>query len=67
MEIKGIRGKRHKKRAVSSEADRMASGQLAERDKGPQKRMPRWWEDAPKVPEFRLPTRKRERMRKIDF
>lgn len=26
-----------------------------------------WWKSAPKVPEFRLPPRKRERMRKIKF
>ncbi|HEY8699078.1 MAG TPA: type II toxin-antitoxin system Phd/YefM family antitoxin [Rhizomicrobium sp.] len=26
-----------------------------------------WWASAPKVPEFKLPPRKRERMRKIKF
>jgi hypothetical protein len=26
-----------------------------------------WWKSAPKVPEFKLPPRKRERMRKIKF
>jgi antitoxin (DNA-binding transcriptional repressor) of toxin-antitoxin stability system len=28
---------------------------------------PKWWTSAPKVPELKLPPRKRERMRKIDF
>jgi antitoxin (DNA-binding transcriptional repressor) of toxin-antitoxin stability system len=30
-------------------------------------RLPRWWTSAPKVPEFKLPQRKREKMRKIDL
>ena len=28
---------------------------------------PKWWTSAPKVRELKLPPRKRERMRKIDF
>lgn len=34
---------------------------------GTEPRLPRWWTEAPKVPEFKLPPRKRERMRKIDL
>lgn len=29
--------------------------------------LPKWWTSAPKMPELRLPSRKRDRMRKIDF
>ena len=29
--------------------------------------LPRWWTEAPKVPEFKLPPRKREKMRKVEF
>jgi antitoxin (DNA-binding transcriptional repressor) of toxin-antitoxin stability system len=29
--------------------------------------LPRWWVTAPRVPEFKLPPRKREKMRKISF
>lgn len=36
-------------------------------DKAKPKTLYDWWASAPKVPEFRLPLRKRERMRKIKF
>jgi antitoxin (DNA-binding transcriptional repressor) of toxin-antitoxin stability system len=36
-------------------------------DKSKPKTLYEWWKSAPKVPEFKLPPRKRERMRKIKF
>jgi len=40
-----------------------AQEQKVPHSKGP----PRWWVEAPKVAGFRLPPRKRERMRKVDL
>jgi antitoxin (DNA-binding transcriptional repressor) of toxin-antitoxin stability system len=37
------------------------------KDKAEKRGLPKWWTSAPKVPELKLPPRKRERMRKIDF
>lgn len=37
------------------------------RGKHPQRTLYEIWKSAPKVPEFKLPSRKRERMRKVEF
>ncbi|HEX3675111.1 MAG TPA: type II toxin-antitoxin system Phd/YefM family antitoxin [Rhizomicrobium sp.] len=37
------------------------------RSKHPQRTLYEIWKSAPKVPEFKLPPRKRERMRKVEF
>jgi Antitoxin Phd_YefM, type II toxin-antitoxin system len=44
---------------------RLIEGNGAEQAKP--KTLYEWWKSAPKVPEFKLPPRKRERMRKIKF
>jgi prevent-host-death family protein len=60
VEVKGVKGKNRKKPAA------LAKAAPAEKDEL-RRETPRWWAEAPRVKGFKLPSRKRERMRKIDF
>lgn len=48
---------------ISEEEYRRLSGV----SEGPTKTFADWWKSAPRVPEFRLPARKREKPRKLDL
>jgi antitoxin Phd len=67
VEVRGLKGRRQKKTMTLLEALQSAPSAIADLVLPPRKTPPDWWSKAPKLPQLKLPPRKRERMRKIDL
>ena len=52
---------------ISESEYRRLSGETERPNERPKKSFAEWWKSAPRVPEFRLPPRKREKPHKLDL